>query len=552
MSLSAKSESLARPAAAAEIRPRPRLLLAVMLLSVFMAVANIFIVNVATPSIQRGLHSGFSELQFVITGYTLAYAVALIIGGRLGDRFGRKRMLLIGVAGFTLSSLFCGLSSGVSMLIMFRVVQGLSAALIAPQVLSLIQENYAPEKRGGIFGMYGAAQGLAATTGQLIGGFLLRLNPWELDWRTVFFFSVPIGIAIMAMTPFIPESSQRDRSKLDWVGAALIAAGLLMLVYPLVQGQKEGWPIGILAVLVLSLPVFALFVRYEKKLLERNSVPFMNVNLFRERAFSIGLVIVVLLMCSQAAYFLIFAYLLQIGLGFSALQAGTIILPMGIGYFMASLFSPKVSAKLGPHVLTAGAALTVTGYLALAMSVHATGPSGAVLLWVPALLVLGIGQGLIASPITTIVLSRIRAADIGSASGILTTGMQVASAVGIGLIGVVWLSSLSGHADAVGREVEQQLRSSLPAASAGPGDAALTAMRDCYPLMARGGDPSAIPAGCRADAASPAAKQLYESGIRLANAQNYADSFLLCLYVLAAVAACMLPFALVLARIRKA
>jgi len=195
---------------------RSRLMLPALLLPVFMAVSNAFIVNVATPSIQKGLGASFADVQFMLTGYTLTFAVLLIIGARLGDRFGRRRMLFIGVALFTIASLLCSLSPQVSMLIAWRVLQGVGAALFMPQVLSLIQANYPPERRGAVFGMYGATQGIAATAGQVIGGLLLRMDLWDLEWRAVFLISVLFGALILALIPFIPESGSPDRAGLDW------------------------------------------------------------------------------------------------------------------------------------------------------------------------------------------------------------------------------------------------------------------------------------------------------------------------------------------------
>jgi EmrB/QacA subfamily drug resistance transporter len=554
MSSKVNAVSLGQEVIPAEVRAKPRLLLVVMLLSVFMAVANIFIVNVATPAIQHGLHSSFSGVQFVITGYTLAYAVALIIGGRLGDRFGRKRILFVGVAGFTIASFFCGISSGVNMLILFRIIQGLGAALIAPQVLSLIQVNYAPEKRAVIFGMYGAAQGIAATTGQIIGGLLLAWNPWELDWRTVFFFSVPIGIAIMLMIPFIEESKNPASSKLDWIGALSIAGGLLMLIYPLVQGQKEGWPISLVVILILSFPVLAVFAWYENKLLRLGGIPFMNVNLFRQRVFTLGMLIAFLLYSTQAAYFLTVAYFLQIGLGFAALKAGVVILPMGIGYFLASLFSSKAIAKLGAHVLTIGAALTVLGYLFLAYSVHTTGISFRGYEWIPALFLLGLGQGAIAAPLTNIVLAKIRSSDIGSASGILTTGIQVSFALGTALIGVLLLNTLGNHAGTISNNINPQLQKSLAAIhyTQEQSKTVVQQFNHCYVDYAQANDPSSIPVSCHLNEDSTEIKSLFAKSIKQANAQNYVYSLQICLYVLAGTSACILPLSLVLARRKKA
>lgn len=551
MSQAAASSSLHRPQAEVLPLQRPRLMLAVILLSVFMAVANIFIVNVATPSIQQGLHADFFGVQFVISAYTLSYAIALIIGGRLGDRFGRRSMLLVGVAGFTISSLLCGLSNGVGMLTTIRILQGLSAAMISPQILSLIQAQYAPEKRGKIFGLYGAAQGIAASTGQLIGGLLLYWNPWGLEWRMVFFFSVPIGIALLWMIPFISESKEKVQSKPDWLGAAFIAVGLLLLVYPLVQGQKEGWPFILILSLLLSIPVLALFVWFQKRLLRRKGDPFMNVNLFKQRGFSVGMLVVFLLMSSQASFFLISAYLFQIGLGYSPLKAGAAILPMGFGYFLASLFSSRVASKLGSHVLSLGSALTAGGYLLLALMVQGSGLSPNMFEWLPALAVLGLGQGFIAAPLTNVVLSKVNRQDIGSASGILTTGMQVAYAIGIALIGIIWLNSLGYSADKASVQTEGQLRQQIAAyapLTAEQGEAALSTFRVCYPEFVS--SHALVSAGCTEglSASSPEAKKLFADAIRQANTRSYMSAFILCLYVLAMYTVLLLPLSLFLAR----
>ncbi|TCZ79315.1 MFS transporter [Paenibacillus albiflavus] len=467
-------------------RSRSSLTLTVMLLCTFMTVANIFIVNVGTPTIQLGLGASFSDVQFIITGYTLSFAVALIIGGRLGDRYGRKKMLIIGVVGFTITSMLCGLATSVVILTAARIIQGLSAALISPQVLSIIQVSYPPEKRGAIFGWYGAIQGLASTTGQIIGGVLLAANPWDLGWRTIFFFSIPVGLLILFLAPSISESNASEKTRFDWAGAALAATGLMLLVYPLVQGQKEGWPPILISCLILSVPVLAAFVWFEKRVLRNNRVPFVQVELFRQRVFSTGMLVAFLLMSSQTAFFLITAYLFQIGLGFTALTTGFFILPMALGYFLASLLSSRTVGKVGPYVLTIGSVLTASGYLLLALSIMISGISPTIGQLLPAMVVLGFGQGFIAAPLTNIVLAKIRRSDVGSASGIFVTGFQIASAIGICIIGILWLNGLSHQANS--------------------------------------------------------------NDIQLANAHNYADTFVYCLYLLAAYTAFLIPLTLVLAK----
>ncbi|WP_162463185.1 MFS transporter [Paenibacillus psychroresistens] len=552
MSINLNSTMLKQQAVKADDRPNSLILLTVLLLSVFMAVVNVFIVNVATPSIQRGLQSSFSSLQFVVAGYTLSYAVALIIGGRLGDRFGRKKILFIGMAGFTLTSLICGLAVDVNMLIVFRILQGLSAAMIAPQVLSLIQVNYAAEKRGAIFGMYGAAQGIAATTGQVIGGVLMRWNPWGLEWRMVFFFSVAVGILIMLLIPFINESKSSEHAKLDWIGAFSVAGGLLMLIYPLVQGQKEGWPLSLNLVLILSLPVLIGFVWYEKRVTRKGGVPFMNVQLFQQKLFTVGMLIAILLYSAQGAFFLIMAYFLQIGLGFAALKAGLVILPMGIGYFLASLYTAKAIARFGAYTLTIGSILTFAGYIALALSVKATGIDFAGYEWIPALFLLGVGQGMIAAPLTNSVLSKIRGTDVGSASGILTTGIQTSYALGIVLIGVLLLNSMGSHTAAVNGKIAPMLQQSLSVIQVKADESSLVLQQFNNSDYVQANDPSSLPKSCAVNYDSPEVKNLFNQSLKMANAENYADSFQICLYALAIVTLGIFPLSLMLARRKRA
>lgn len=446
-----ESHKLAGSAAASRIsaKPRPRLMLAVMLLSVFITVSNVFIVSVSTPAIQKALHTSFAGVQFVVSGYTLAYGVSLIIGGRLGDRYGRKRLLLLGVAGFTAGSFLSGIAPSIGLLLAARIIQGFSAALLTPQILSLIQVHYPPEKRGPVLGLYGASIGLSAATGQIIGGLLISWNPGGLDWRTVFFFTVPVGILLMALLPFISESREPAGSKLDWTGAFLVALGLFMLAYPLVQGPKEGWPAYLIILLILALPVLIVFGLFEKSLKRRGRVPLMNVSLFGQKMFTTGMGVVFLQYLLYGSFFFVSSFLLQVGFGFSPLKAGAIVLPMGLGIFIASLVSAKVAAKIGPRVLLLGTVLAAVGFLALVLSVHLAGIGFAGYEWIPALAVLGIGLGFIASPITNIVLAKVRSDDIGSASGILTTGMQVGLTIGIALIGIVWQNALGNPAPAL-------------------------------------------------------------------------------------------------------
>lgn len=326
-----------------------------------------------------------------------------------------------------------------------------------------------------------------------------------------------------------------------------------MLVYPLVEGVKEGWPFSISLCLSLSLPVLAVFVWYELRLTRRGEIPLMNVSLFRQGVFTIGMIIVLLFYCGQAAFFLVCTYFLQIGLGLTALQSGLLLLPTGIGVILASLLSSKGIAKFGVHVLTFGAILTVIGYLSLVYSVHKTGTSIAGYEWIPAFSLIGLGQGFIAAPLTNAILAKIRKNDIGSASGIVTTGTQVGYALGIALIGIVLLNALGQNADIVNEQLAPQLHQELVAAkfTTEQADAVVTTFKSCYSEYAHSSDPTNIPAVCQSITAAPEVKSLFAESISLANKQNYADSFILCIYVLSGFSAVIIPLMFVLSRKRN-
>lgn len=553
MSSLPKSIPLDRHESDPETRSRPWLVLAIMVLSLFMTTTSINFMNVAVPSLQRSLHASFADVQFVMTGYTLAYAVILIIGGRLGDRFGRKKVLWIGVAGFTLTSLLCGLSPEVNLLILLRIFQGLCAALITPQVLSLIQVNFPPAKRGTVFGLYGATIGLSASTGQAIGGLFLHWNPWGLEWRMLFFFGFLIGTVILLMISPIRESKEPHSFKLDWTGALIVAAGLFMLVYPLVEGVKEGWPLAINICLILSLPVLAVFVWYEQRLALRGGIPLMNVSLFRQGVFTVGMLIVLLLYCGQAAFLLVCTYFFQVGLSFTALHSGLLLLPTGIGIFLASLLSSRGVAKFGIHVLTFGQVVSVIGYLALVYSVQKTGTSIAGYEWIPAFALIGLGQGFVAAPLTNAILAKIRKNDIGSASGIVSTGTQIGLALGIALIGIVLLSAMGQHADRINEQIAPQLRGQLldTHIASEQADTIVTQFKSCYTEYAHSNDPTNVPAACQLKSAAPEVKRLFAESISIANKQNYTDSFIFCLYAIAAFSAVVVPLLFVLSRKRN-
>ncbi|HEX3211570.1 MAG TPA: MFS transporter, partial [Actinomycetota bacterium] len=419
--------------------PRRWVALAVVLIAGFMQLVDISIVNVAIPSIQRDLDATYSQIQWVLAGYQLAFAVMLITGGRLGDIFGRKRLFMVGMTGFTLASALCGLAQSPSMLIASRVLQGLFGAVMFPQILSVIQVTFPPKERAGAFGLFGATIGLATITGPLVGGLLIEANLAGLEWRPIFLVNVPIGIAALAAaTRFLAESKAPRALRLDLVGVAIVTAGLLLLVFPLVQGRDLDWPLWTFLSMAAAVPVLAGFAAYERRKKARDGSPLVDPDLFRQRSFVPGLAVAGIFFMGIPAFFLMFSLWLQIGLGFSALHAGLTGVPFAVGSALASAASVRLVPTLGRRILSVGSLLLVAGMGALIWTVDRYG--GAVHSWqlLPALLVCGLGLGCVIAPLVNVILAGIRGQDAGAASGVLTTVQQGGGAVGVALIGVIF------------------------------------------------------------------------------------------------------------------
>jgi len=479
--------------------PRRWVALAVVLIAGFMQLVDISIVNVAIPSIQRDLDATYADIQWVLAGYQLAFAVMLITGGRLGDIYGRKRLFMIGMAGFTLASALCGLAQTPDMLIASRILQGLFGAIMFPQVLSIIQVTFPPQERATAFGLFGATIGLATITGPLVGGLLIQADLFGLEWRPIFLVNLPIGIAALAVAArFLVESKAPRALRLDPVGVVVVTAGLLLLVYPLVQGRDLGWPPWTFLSMAASVPVLAGFAVYERHKKALDGSPLVDMDLFRQRSFVPGLLLAGIFFMGIPAFFLTFSLWLQIGLGFSALHAGLTGAPFAVGSALASAASVRLVPVLGRRILSAGSLLLVAGMVALMWTVDRYG--GAVTSWqlLPALLLCGLGLGSVIAPLVNVVLAGIRAQDAGSASGVLTTVQQIGGAVGVALIGVVFFGLLGSQAAGVADDVLPGLRADLQGAGLPPAATQQVAagFRTCFEDRANAKDPSAVPASC--------------------------------------------------------
>jgi EmrB/QacA subfamily drug resistance transporter len=429
--------------------------LAIVMTAAFMDLVDVTIVNIAIPSIQRDAGASFSHIQWITAGYALAFAAGLITGGRLGDIYGRKRLFLIGIGGFTLASALCGFAANPDMLVASRILQGGMAALMVPQVLSIVHATFPAHERGKVFGLFGAVVGLGAVSGPLLGALLTEWNLFGLEWRPIFLINLPVGIAGLILgRKFITESKAPHALKLDLVGVALVTLGLLMLLYPLTRGRELGWPMWGYVSMGGALVVFAALVAYEKRKTARDGSPLVELSLFKVKSFAAGIAVQTVFGVALGIFFLVWTLYMQFGLGWRPLRAGLTGVPFSIAVSMAAGLSvQKLTPRFGRKVLQAGALIMALGVLLYIWESERYGMSIASWQMALPLVVMGVGMGLIVAPLTDAILSEVPREHSGSASGLINTVMQMGNALGLGLVSVVFFGTMSDH---------------LPAAEVGP------------------------------------------------------------------------------------
>jgi EmrB/QacA subfamily drug resistance transporter len=415
----------------------------VVLSPIFLVNLDVFVTNVAVPAIQRSLHASSAPVQFLVAGYSLAYATVLITGGRLGDSLGRRKTFAASLALFLLASLLCACAPNAAVLVIGRIVQGLGAGLMTPQALAMVTTLFTGAARTKAFVVYGLAAGLGGVLGQLVGGLLIQWNLWHLDWRLCFLVNLPFGIALLAgMRRHIPESTSPHPTKLDVPGAILLAVALTAVVLPLVEGREQHWPAWSWILLAAAAPLLAVFAFYQRSVASRGRTPLIDLTLFKERSFSAGFLVDLAYAASTASFFLLMAIYLQEGCGLTALDAGGLALSLGLGFLFASFRAPKLAVKLGRQVLALGALIQVIGLIGLYVTVAHIGVSGSVALLAPSLLVFGIGSGLVLAPVASIALSRVAPQNAGAGAGALSTSLLVGNSLGVAIVGVVFYGRL--------------------------------------------------------------------------------------------------------------
>lgn len=432
----------AEPAAPAGLRRKWTVLL-VLLAAPFLAVLDAFVVLVAVPSIQDQLHATDAGVQLVVAGYGVAYAAFLIAGGRLGDIHGRRKLLVVGLVLFAGTSLLGAAAPNEEVLVLARVLQGASAALMYPQTLALIRVLFTGRDLGVAMAAFGMALGGAAVAAQLVGGYVVGTDFLGFGWRAVFLVGLPVGgLATGLALLLVPESRAGGAPRLDLAGVALVTAGLLALVFPLIVGRQLGWPLWTWPLAAGAGLLGALFVLHQRRLTARGLTPLVSLDLFRVRPIVVGLVMTLFFYAGQVSFWLLLTLYLQNGLGLSPMTTGLVFTPVALGFFAASLVSPRLLSRAGKHVLTAGALGLVVGTSMLSMLAGSGGRRPEMLELLPVLFACGLGFGMVIPTLVTLILRVVPSDHEGAASGVLVTTQQVAGAVGVALSGVFFFGLL--------------------------------------------------------------------------------------------------------------
>ncbi|MEV0978010.1 MFS transporter [Streptomyces sp. NPDC049915] len=416
-----------------------------VLLAAALPLIDFFIVNVALPTIGRDLHAGESVLELVVAGYGVAYAVLLVLGGRLGDLFGRRRLFLAGMAAFGLTSLACGLAPDAWTLVAARVAQGAASAAMLPQVLATIQAATSGARRARAMGLYGATAGLSMVAGQILGGLLVAADLWGTGWRSVFLVNVPVvvvGLLLAART--VPETRSQRPEPVDGPGTVLLAVALLTLLAPLTEGRAAGWPLWTWLSLAAFPVAAAAFFTVERRADRAGRTPLVPPSLFALASLRRGLVLILPFSIGFSGFMFVVAVALQRGAGLGPVAAGLALAPLAVTFFFTSLAGPRLVARFGTRVVTAGAVLQGAGLALIVLAAWRSWPHLGVLELLPGGAVAGVGQALQLPVIYRVVLSEVPPARAGVGSGVMTTTQQASLALGVATLGTLFLSLTPG------------------------------------------------------------------------------------------------------------
>ncbi|WP_353952218.1 MFS transporter [Knoellia sp. S7-12] len=414
-----------------------------LLLASTMELIDVTIVNVALPTIERSLGASAAMLQWVVAAYPLAFGIALIAGARMGDRYGRKRLFIAGLVGFTFASAACGFAGNIELLVAFRAIQGIAAAAMVPQVLTSIQVMYAPSERGKAMGIFSGLAGLASVAGPILGAVLTDIS----GWRAVFLVNIPIGVvALIAALRFIPESRSEHPVSINVRSVLILAVGLLGVLYPLTMGHELGWPMWTYAVMAGGLLVLAVFLKSQRRVESGGAEPLVTTSLYAGRGFRGATLVGSLLFVVCAGYFLSTTLYLQIGLEWSVLKAGLVNIPFAITATLgAGTGAAVLLQRMGRQVLLMGAVVMAAGLGLLALVVSDATTTTSYWVFAATFAVVGLGFGFMVSSIAPLGLAKVEGRHAGSASGLFNTTTQLANAVGAAAIGTLFFQVASAQ-----------------------------------------------------------------------------------------------------------
>ncbi|HWT40851.1 MAG TPA: MFS transporter, partial [Dongiaceae bacterium] len=460
------------------------------------------IVNIAIPSIQTNLGASYSAIQWLTAGYALAFAVLLITGGRLGDIIGYKKLFMTGVAGFTIASLLSGVAWDTNVLIIARLVQGGMAALMVPQVMSLMQVMYPPKERGVVMGLFGALGGLAASLGPIIGGLLIQANIAGLDWRPIFLINIPVGLfAFFAAIKYLPDGKSPHPLKLDIIGTFLIIVALGLFLYPLIQGRDLDWPAWVFAMIIASLPFFAIFWWWQMKKDKKDGSPLVVPSLLGIHSFRIGLLVNIIFQMIMLGFFFTFTLVLQIGLGFSVIEAALTGIPTAVGISLSIGFlAQKLTKTLGRYTMSLGTVAMALGLLLILWPMQAYGLSVSPWAFASGLFLTGLGMGLVMGLMFSVTLKDVDTKHAGSASGTLNAISQLGGAIGIAIVGVIFFGQLANNAPtSFTDKAEASIRTELTTehVPSAVQDTIIANIKTCYVDRSKQKDASETPESCK-------------------------------------------------------
>jgi EmrB/QacA subfamily drug resistance transporter len=409
-----------------------------------MDILDATIVNVAAPAIHRSLGGGATTIQWLSAGYTLAFAVLLIAGGRLGDILGRRRVFLVGSAGFTLFSAACALAPGIGVLIAFRALQGAFGALMIPQGFGLMKEVFDDDEAafGKAMGLFGPITGLAMLGAPVLAGALVDANLWGTGWRLVFLINVPIGVMALPLAHrSLPHGISHRELKLDMGGVGLIGLALFAIIFPLIQGRTYGWPAWCFVFLAVGVVLLLVFLRHERR---SGGHPLIEPSLLLNRHYLSGIAVILALFGAFSGVLLCVSLYGQLGEGWSPIHAGLSLTPMVVGMVIGMVGSQPLVAKLGRWVLQIGVSLVALGVVVLAVTL--TGEhSASVWQMLPGLVLIGAGAGSSFGQLFQFILTSVSMEEVGSASGVMESVQQLSTSLGVAVLGTVFFSTFAHH-----------------------------------------------------------------------------------------------------------